>query len=406
MEDCTMKKYYLNDDETLNFSSREDFQSYIDYRKETDEWKLHFINTLACYGVSKLPLFTSGDCKSIKVDMGTYHIDVKDINPAGKEEQECISEELPFLCIPEEKGYRAVPTRGIAYNTILQRAELQCGLMTRFEPKTNKQVHPAKEKYEWITKAFSYYGDISKILIRDGKVSAVLSKEYQILPVKDLIDVLEDELKAIHENLTFESASISHEYTIAKYLLKDRVIEESLRLKLNDFGCNVTSLTAGVQFSSSDVGLSSVRVNVFIRCDGILMVLGGISMPHKGDSSIEKYHECFDNFGLILQEMEDKIEKLGNMDIKDVRNTVSLVAEKYPAIFPVKATEEVLEDLSSTGTGMDVFIALNDIVDRHIKQNNVSPTRYLQITEQVYSFVNTPFDKIESGEATLKNKKF
>ena len=94
------------------------------------------------------------------------------------------------------------------------------------------------------------------------------------------------------------------------------------------------------------------------------------------------------------------------MDIKDVRNTVSLVAEKYPAIFPVKATEEVLEDLSSTGTGMDVFIALNDIVDRHIKQNNVSPTRYLQITEQVYSFVNTPFDKIESGEATLKNKKF
>lgn len=56
-----MKKYYLNDDETLNFSSREDFQSYIDYRKETDEWKLHFINTLACYGVNKLPLFTPSD---------------------------------------------------------------------------------------------------------------------------------------------------------------------------------------------------------------------------------------------------------------------------------------------------------------------------------------------------------
>ena len=153
-----MKKYYLNDDETLNFSSREDFQSYIDYRKETDEWKLHFINTLACYGVNKLPLFTPSD--------------VKDINSAGKEEQECIDAELPFLCIAEEKGYRAIPTRGIAYNTILQRAELQCGLMTRFEPKTNKQVHPAKEKYEWITKAFSYYGDISKILIRDGKVSS------------------------------------------------------------------------------------------------------------------------------------------------------------------------------------------------------------------------------------------
>ena len=400
-------KYYLNDDETLNFSSKDDFQSYLNYRKETDEWKLHFINTLACYGVNKLPLFTSSDCKDIKVDMGTYHIDVKDINPAGKEEQECIDAELPFLCIPEEKGYKAVPTRGIAFNTILQRAEMQCGLMTRFEPKTNKQVHPAKEKYEWLTKAFSYYGDISKILIRDGKVSAVLSKEYQILPVKDLIDVLEEELSSIHESLSFESASVSHEYTVVKYLLNDRVVEETLRLKLNDYGCNITSLRAGVQFSSSDVGLSSVRANVFIICDGIHMVLGGVSMPHKGDASIEKYHDCFDDFGLILQEMEDKVEKLGNMDITNVRETVQLIAEKYPQIFPIKARDEVLTDLSTgAGTGMDIFIALNDIVDRHIKQNEVSPTRYLQITEQVYSFINIPFDKVESGEATLKKKNF
>lgn len=402
-----MKEYYLNDDETLNFSSKDDFQSYLNYRKETDEWKLHFINTLACYGVNKLPLFTPSDCKDIKVDMGTYHIDVKDINPAGKEEQECIDAELPFLCIPEEKGYKAVPTRGIAFNTILQRAEMQCGLMTRFEPKTNKQVHPAKEKYEWLTKAFSYYGDISKILIRDGKVSAVLSKEYQILPVKDLIDVLEEELSSIHENLSFESASVSHEYTVVKYLLNDRVVEETLRLKLNDYGCNITSLRAGVQFSSSDVGLSSVRANVFIICDGIHMVLGGVSMPHKGDASIEKYHDCFDDFGLILQEMEDKVEKLGNMDITNVRETVQIIAEKYPQIFPIKARDEVLTDLSTgAGTGMDIFIALNDIVDRHIKQNEVSPTRYLQITEQVYSFINIPFDKVESGEATLKKKNF
>lgn len=99
-----MKKYYLNDDETLNFSSREDFQSYIDYRKETDEWKLHFINTLACYGVNKLPLFTPSDCKDIKVDMGTYHIDVKDINSAGKEEQECIDAELPFYVFRKKRG--------------------------------------------------------------------------------------------------------------------------------------------------------------------------------------------------------------------------------------------------------------------------------------------------------------
>lgn len=215
--------------------------------------------------------------------------------------------------------------------------------------------------------------------------------------------MLEEELTMLHENLSFMDAQVSHEYLVVRYLLNDKAVEESLRLKLNDTGCNITKLTAGIQFSSSDVGYSSVKVNIFINCDGTPIVLNGIYMPHKGDASCDKFRSCFDNFGLLFQELEEQIEKLGNMDILDVKQVTLAVTNAHPQLFPKAATETVLSSLSGGGTGMDVFIALNEIINQHITANKdkISPTRYLQMTEQVYNLINLSFDKIEKENYQL-----
>lgn len=176
------KKYLSGDNTQVSICNKEDFVDYLNFRKENDVWINEFINKMACYGVDKLPLFTPSDCKNIKVDMGLYSIDVTDIDYENQENSECIKAEMPFLILASDNKYVALPTRELAFNSILQRAELTCGLMSRFEPKSNKSVLPIKEKYAWITRAFSLYGDMAKVLFRDGKVSAVLSKEYQILP--------------------------------------------------------------------------------------------------------------------------------------------------------------------------------------------------------------------------------
>lgn len=406
MEDLTMKlnekKYLATDDSVVTLNNEDDFVEYLKFRKENDEWINTFINNLACYGVANLPLFIPGACKNIRIEKDSYKIDVDDIDYELEANRECIGDTGLFLVIPYGNKPVAFPTRPLAYTSICQRAELSCGTMARFDERQNKLVFPIEDKAKWLTRAFQLYGDSCKALYRDGKISALLSKEYKILPCDELIEVLKSELKEVHENLGFEDAMISHEYLIARYALNDKSIEESLRLKLNDFGSNITKLTAGVQFSTSDVGLSSVVANVYLVIDGVRVVLSGISMPHKGDASVENFKDRLGDFGLILQESEERIEELGNLDINDVNGVIKIITEAYPSVFPKAATEQVLSEVRGAGTGIDVFIALNDIINRHTSANNVSPTRYLNMAEQVYSMIRLPFDKIESGEYFFK----
>lgn len=61
-----------------------------------------------------------------------------------------------------------------------------------------------------------------KILIRDGKISAMMSNGYSILPADELVGALEKELKKEHKDMKMLSATISHEYLNIEYLLNDK----------------------------------------------------------------------------------------------------------------------------------------------------------------------------------------
>lgn len=60
------------------------------------------------------------------------------------------------------------------------------------------------------------------------------------------------------------------------------------------------------------------------------MPLGtGIQMEHKGDkASVEVFEEKCGELGSVLQANEDRIEELGNMDVKDVPGVVATLVKK------------------------------------------------------------------------------
>ena len=105
---------------------------------------------------------------------------------------------------------------------------------------------------------------------------------------------------------------------------------------------------------------------------------------------------------MILKESEERIEQLGNIDIKDVAGCVEKIREVY-TFLPKTVAEKVEEDLRiqfpNGGTAVDVYLALNDIVERHSKINVLSPTRYLNLCEQVAKLMKLPFAKIDAGES-------
>ncbi len=395
-------RFLQNDMDAVKLNTKEELEEYLKFRKENDEWISCYINDLGAVGIPNLPLFIPGNCKDIIIKRPNFTIEVEDIDYEGESNKECIANTGLFLVIPYRNKMVPFPTRWIAYGTICQRTDDLCGTMTRFDEKVNKSVLPIDEKAERLTRDFALYSDRCNILFRDGMVSACLSKEYVILPCDELIQTLENALSKEHPNMEFVSGQVSHEFLIAQYNLNNRMMEEELRLKLNNIGGNINTLKAGVQFSSSDVGLSSVCANIYFDMDGTTVFLAGIKMSHKGDASTGKFAEELEDFDNIMKESEEAIEKLGNMDISDVASVVEQITEEYSSIFPNKASEEVIEDLrvkcSSSGTGVDVFIALNDIVGRHFASSKVSPTRYLQMTEQVSKLIKLPFDKIDAGE--------
>ena len=105
-----------------------------------------------------------------------------------------------------------------------------------------------------------------KILIRDGKISAMMSNGYSILPADELVGALEKELKKEHKDMKMLSATISHEYLNIEYLLNDKDADSSFSLLLKDFGLD-ENVKTGIGFATSDVGLSRAYVYPFFMTE-------------------------------------------------------------------------------------------------------------------------------------------
>lgn len=395
-----MAKYLKHDEEVRVLKTREELMDYLQFRSENDEWVECFINELAAVGIPDEPLFIPSLCTDVKIVRHGFTTQIGDIDYNDVNNEECIKDTGLFLVFPWKDKLRAFPTRRIAYATICKRAEDDCGTMYRFDMKPNKGVLPIKEKAERLCRDFTLYSNNCKILLRDEKVSAVLSKEYAILPADELIDALESQLATDHPDFLFDSGTVSHEFLIAEYLLNDREMEESFRLKLNDAGADIGELRAGVRFSTSDVGLSRVYATLFYDADGVRTTLAGrVELEHKGQASIEHFRDDIAKLGMLFRECEDRIEELGNLDIKDVSGTVKRVRTEN-SFLPKQISEQVEDDLKvrfpAGGTGIDVYLALNEIVQRHAASTSLSPTRYLNLCEQASKLMYLDFQKYDA----------
>lgn len=312
------------------------------------------------------------------------------------------SEDIKF---PTEEEVPDVKERNLVLS-ICKRGDDDSMVMARFDPKANKQVLPINEKADRLTRDFQLFSDNCKILLRDGKVSAVLSKEYVILPADKMISILENQLKQDHPDFTFNRGQVSHEYLMVEYLMNDEEMEQSFRLKLNDAGADISELKAGIRFSTSDIGASKVYASVFYDADGVRTTCNsGIALEHKGEASPQLYTESCKQLGMVFKESEELIEKLGNMNISDVAGVVQEIRENY-SIFPKGISEKVEAELRiqypGGGTAIDVYLALNDIIQRYSEENKISPTRYLNLSEQVAKLMHLPFERIDQGEEWKK----
>lgn len=393
----------LGRNEIRSFEKKEELMEYLKFRMETDKWIEPFINETGVIHIPNEPLFIDQYCTNVEIDKNGYKLTLPNIDKDNEDVIECIQTEGGFFMVaPVDSKITVLPMTGYAYNGTCQRTGDDCATMLRDIEGQNKKVLPSNEKAARLTRDAHLYGDICKMLLRDGYIQTNRSKEFVPFDDYDFVDRLEMQLKTDHPDVEFSHAEVSREHLLVEFLLNDVEMEETFRLALNDVGADIQTLKAGVRLTTSDIGMSALRVVFFYIADGVQAILdGGITMEHKGDAGLNKFCDQLLTIGNLFRDSEDRIEELGNMDISNVSECISRIREKA-TFLPKNAADAVEEECKlrfpAGGTGIDVYLALNEIIQRHAKQQNLGPSRIINLSEQVAKLMKLPFDKIDAGE--------
>lgn len=393
----------LQREEIRTFNTKEELMDYLKWRLETDKWIMPFINETGVVHIPNEPLFIQQYCKDMKLDKNGYKISLPDIDLSVEDNEDCIINEGGFFMVaPVDGKLSVIPMTEYAYIGTCQRTGDDCSTMLRADEGTNKKVLPSTEKAARLTRDAHLYGDVCKMLLRDGYIQTNRSREFVPFDDYDFVDRLEMQLKHDHPDVAMSKAEVSREHLLVEFMLNDIEMEETFRLTLNDAGADFQVLKAGVRLSTSDIGMSALRVSFFYVADGIQTVLdGGITMEHKGDADVNKFSSQLVNLGTLFKDCEERIEELGNIDINDVAGCVERIREKA-TFLPKVAADAVQDELKLRfpcgGTAIDVYLALNEIVQRHATQQKLSPTRIINLSEQVAKLMKLPFEKIDAGE--------
>lgn len=392
------KKIYLKDEEVKNFSTEEMKTEILDYIRK-DIWAEPYIYECAMVPVpagSKMFQSFNSEIQVVKNPDETVIVDPECVIATEEELDQAEMEKTMLFLYPLEGKMQVYPTRYTAFTSICQRAGLSGTTITNVDSKPAVDALPVIEKAHWLTRGMSLHKTHCKVLLRDGKISAMLSAEYEILPAYEAVPLLEKELSKEHPDYKFISGALSHEYLVLNYVLNDPVMEGSFKLLLENFGMNVNTLSAGVQFTTSDIGNSMVQAAPYYVVDGLKIRLGKpVGIRHDKGRKMGDFQSELRKLGMLFKEAEDQIEKLGNTDIFNPELCFSNIIDAHKTL--KFGSDEVLEEIKTdypagtSCTAVDIFFYLNKIIEVRNSKKAMTPTQMINLSEEIAKFMYIDF---------------
>ena len=384
---------FLLDGETKYFKNIEEQNVYLEHLK-ADVWAKPYLSEIQVEAIPSDPISIISRCEELELEQTAPVM-------------ECAMENGIFLSLPVNGKRELLPIRETAYNTMLDRLGLNCSLLKQKKENAKGNPIPLETKAETLALCFRLKKEQTNVLIRDEKISALHSQSYAILPINDLIKVLEEELLKDHEDYSFEGAEASHEYFISTYRLNDEMSDESIKLKMEEAGASIKSLKSGVMLATSDVGYSSATVYPFLDVDGIHMFLGrNMGITHKkgkeqeSEDRMEEFRKAVHSVGNVFRECEDEIERLGNQVVNDVPRLISNIVDSMTTLSSSNPlVRDTLNDMYLTkkmkGTGIDVYLGLLEVLESQKNTKNFGPRKYIEVLEEISRYLDRDFSEIE-----------
>lgn len=162
--------------------------------------------------------------------------------------------------------------------------------------------------------------DKSKVMIRAGKISAVLSQNYKYMPISDLLAVCTD-LEHSFGYADFVGGSIAHNLTMAEFEFPESAakITAAYNSALANAGKNPSgTLIPVVQFRAADTCDEASKMVTYLKFGPEkLMPIGGFSVKHVNPRQTSRSGQrdtCMEKFrkeaSMLFSKMQNDIQEL------------------------------------------------------------------------------------------------
>ena len=322
--------------------------------------------------------------------------------------QEAVDDTAENLGLAMRVNGELYPVRMTAYKSLLDRAKIGGTAL----PKLSREVLA-----EVLNECLKLYSADALLLIRDEKISAVHSGDevdYSVLPIDELLKVLQAKLDARFSRNEFESGYCDHSLVSASWRMPDQ--KEDLLgtyakvLAAQGKATMASKLMPGIRFMTSDTGVASAKVSALLMNGRHSIHIGGcVAVDHRHQSKVADFDTALDQLFAQFGDSIAKLQALMEIHLDFPINAMTRVCKKLS--LPKKAAVEAIAmfEMSYGGgpaTAHDVFLAIRFIsVGDDYDSSSANAGEKLAAT--LKNLINDMYAKDISKKicSTMKNKR-
>ena len=256
------------------------------------------------------------------------------------------------------------PVRSTAYKSILDRAKIGGSVLPKLKRETLADV---------LNTCFAEQKSNALVLIREEKVSAVHSgdeRDYSVLPIAQLLSLLQKKLDARFPGNQFETGYSDHAVTGASWTMpnqkEDLIGSYTDLLKAQGRLRMAEKLIPGIRFLTSDTGVASAKVSAMLFGSDMPILIGGcVEVDHRHQRTVSDFDAALDQLFVRFGDTVKKLQELTVVHLDYPVNAMSRVCKKLS--LPKKEALEAIRMFETTNgdqpaTAHDVFVAMQEIV--------------------------------------------
>lgn len=388
----------MNDYDVKSFDTVDEVHTFFSSQEKTDKWHRMYTSEIEAIPLenNRLNLFINGAFKHTCADGFV----ISGFEPDVTENDIITSMDTTKMSVAISNSTRKVlyPLRHTAFGHIQDRAGVSGRSINALKDKSRAKEMSPETRCKCLNYGLRLYKDSTLVLVRDGKVTALLSgdgNDYAIMPTTRLMKILETELVNEFNDFQFLGGKTTHEITAIRYKINDPGLESAIVNMLQSYGMMVNQVTIGVQLTTSDVGLSAARLTPMLCIEGNKFIAFGQSLcvEHKGgDKAMTLFVDIAHRFLASFRDNTDNLARMMNVQInspgrclKNVYDALKLKGYSYELR---ECCERIDAEHHNYCSAFDIYWYLNEMLlaydeNRKLKGSPISPLDSIKAQESV-----------------------